>query len=304
MPRDPRRSRYHPIEDGLWSDEKFDARDGMPAAKFLPRAFLAFLATNALERPSGIYRATDDQLASLAFLPTKEVTSLIAELERRGMVVRDGAWIFLPGYLKRQGQNSNLLRAVASNLLSCSSQKILCEFKRKYPLLLHLCTTDSKTMDNPSAHLVQIGTTVPVPAPVPEQYQKELNVGSHDPTAFALLWKSYPAPKGPKQDALKAFKEVKPPENVIALLQAQIAYKQSCDTRGEFCSQLPHLHRWLKKRRWEDEIPAAEKPIEYPRMEDPKIAWKTQERYLEARAAGRVSPRERVAEWEPAASPA
>ena len=87
------------------------------------------------------------------------------------------------------------------------------------------------------------------------------SVGSADPTGFALLWGTHPGPKGPKQDAVKAFREVHLPENVAALLLAQVKYKQDCDKRGEFCPQLPHLHRWLKKRRWEDEVSASQNTL-------------------------------------------
>lgn len=73
---------------------------------------------------------------------------------------------------------------------------------------------------------------------------------------FVLLWSLHPGPKGPKRDALKAYKEIKPPEGAVEALKAQIGYKAECDKRGVFCAPLPHLHRWIKKRRWEDEIPA------------------------------------------------
>ena len=112
-----------------------------------------------------------------------------------------------------------------------------------------------------------------------------------------MLWISHPGPKGPKQDAIKAFREVHPPENVAALLLAQVKYKQAYDSRGEFCPQLPHLHRWLKKRRWEDEIPAFKGNGKDPPV-DPKSHWKGIDDYRAAIQASRVGPTERVPEWD------
>jgi hypothetical protein len=75
---------------------------------------------------------------------------------------------------------------------------------------------------------------------------------------FDALWKSYPEPRGSKDDALKAYKEKKPPPEALEALKAQIAYKAECDTRDQFWPQLPHLVRWIKKRRWTDEIPRSQ----------------------------------------------
>ena len=62
-------SRYHPIEDGLWDDPKLEG------CSFEEHGFFAFLCSNHRQRPSGIYRATDGQLAADTGLPVKRVTS-------------------------------------------------------------------------------------------------------------------------------------------------------------------------------------------------------------------------------------
>ena len=176
MPRDSGRSRYHPIEDGLWCDEKFDANNGMPEAPFLTRAFFAFLASNRLQRPSGIYRATIRELAASSRLPDKEVIPLLNELERRELVVRDRSWLFLPGYLRRQAHNPSVLSAVRANLSSCSSIIIIDSFKKEYPLFSSMCpTVEPPSTDgsyNVSTPTVPTGPQVPVP----EQYQSREEV--------------------------------------------------------------------------------------------------------------------------------
>lgn len=71
---------------------------------------------------------------------------------------------------------------------------------------------------------------------------------------FKALWSLNP--KGSKREAITAYKKVRPPESAIEALKGQIAHKLECDKRGKFCAELQDLHRWIKKRRWEDEIPA------------------------------------------------
>jgi hypothetical protein len=72
---------------------------------------------------------------------------------------------------------------------------------------------------------------------------------------FSFLWSFYPSPKGSKKDALKEYKAQKVPDSALEALKLQVGYKAECDKRGQFCASFPHLHRWIKKRRWEDEIP-------------------------------------------------
>jgi hypothetical protein len=128
-----------------------------------------------------------------------------------------------------------------SNLISCCKS---CNFKK-----------GNKTLEESGMKLRNSDKKVTSSSPSPTPTPKKNIVGSVDPTVFDLLWKSWVGAKGPKQDAVKVFKEVKPPENVVELLVKQIRYKQACDKKGVFCSPFPHVFRWLKKRRWEDEIP-------------------------------------------------
>lgn len=90
-----------------------------------------------------------------------------------------------------------------------------------------------------------------------ENYVDLLNRPSESsPNGFDSFWNLHPGPKGPKQDAIKAYKEVKPPPEALEAMKNQIRYKTACDRRKIFFPQLPHLHRWFRKRRWEDELPA------------------------------------------------
>jgi hypothetical protein len=127
-------SRYHPIEDGLWDDPKFDAWGDLPEAPGDERGFFAFLSSNKFQRLAGIYRATDGELAEAYRWSVARVKRVIASLVLRRLVVRDGAWIFLPGYWKRQAHNPGMLIAARKSVMACSSSKILSAFVERYPL--------------------------------------------------------------------------------------------------------------------------------------------------------------------------
>jgi hypothetical protein len=138
-------ARYHPLYDGVWSD------DALEGARFEVKAFFVFLCANPLQRPSGIYRATDQQLAALTELPLKRVRSYLAELVKRGRILRDGAWIFVRGYLARQPHHENLLNAVRQNVEECGSPIITEAFYERYPLIRQRSRDRRQTVGQRSA---------------------------------------------------------------------------------------------------------------------------------------------------------
>jgi hypothetical protein len=141
--------RYHQIEEGLWDDDKFDARGDLEESTFEERAFFCYLASNTRQRPSGIYRVTDEQLSAGSRLPIKRVILYLQSLHLRRLIVRDGAWIFLPGYLKRQSKNERLLIGVQSDIERCTSIYILNAFGERYPLFNRWSTDRLQTINNP-----------------------------------------------------------------------------------------------------------------------------------------------------------
>ncbi len=78
---------------------------------------------------------------------------------------------------------------------------------------------------------------------------------------FDLFWKEYPLRNGQKvgrKEALHEIKDLKPDEDlqkiILESLRKQKDSHQKCKSRGEFVAEFPDAHRWVKKRRWEDEI--------------------------------------------------
>lgn len=79
---------------------------------------------------------------------------------------------------------------------------------------------------------------------------------------FEQFWKLFPnsglGNKGSKQDAKNEFMKLDLEgslfDEIIAALNKQITYKRNLKGRGEFFESFPHAVRWLKKKRWEDEV--------------------------------------------------
>jgi hypothetical protein len=120
-------ARYHPLFDGLWNDDKFEG------APFEEIGFFAYLFGNPRQRPSGIYRITDEQIVVDTKLPARKVAAYVADLDTRLAIVRDGAWLFVVGYFGRQPKHDNLVGGVEADVSRCGSARILERWRNRYP---------------------------------------------------------------------------------------------------------------------------------------------------------------------------
>src|SRR4029453_2975819 len=141
-------STYHPIYSGLWND---DALEGL---SFECHAFFAFLCSNDHVRPSGIYRVTDAQLVAETGLQLAKVRRYLSVLIERQRILRDGGWLFVCGYFKRQPKQERLLNGVRSDIEICSSLAILEAFGLRYSHFSRWSTDRLKTLSNPMNHFV------------------------------------------------------------------------------------------------------------------------------------------------------
>lgn len=78
---------------------------------------------------------------------------------------------------------------------------------------------------------------------------------------FEILWQMFDktlGEKGSKKNAKAQFLKLKPDAHLfgvmVVALRDQIANKHNKTAAGQFASNFPHVERWLKHRRWEDEI--------------------------------------------------
>ncbi len=79
--------------------------------------------------------------------------------------------------------------------------------------------------------------------------------------SFGTFWTEYPQRNGKKvgkAEALKAWNEIKPDETlqktILTSLKNQKENFKYLSGIGEFVAPFPDPHRWLKKKRWEDEV--------------------------------------------------
>ena len=134
---------YHPLYSGLWNDEALEG------TSFECHGFFAFLCSNDHVRPSGIYRVTDAQLVAETRLALRTVRAHLSSLIQRGRILRDGAWLFVCGYFKRQPKGANLLEGVRRDIENCSSLAILDAFSAKYPLFHRWSADRRATLGRP-----------------------------------------------------------------------------------------------------------------------------------------------------------
>jgi hypothetical protein len=71
---------------------------------------------------------------------------------------------------------------------------------------------------------------------------------------FLSFWNQYPKKFG-KPNAFREWNKIKPDiELVVPALKAQIEFKERLLAENKFCPEWPDPERWIKNRRWEDEL--------------------------------------------------
>jgi hypothetical protein len=118
---------YHPLYQGIWSSRHLDG------APFEEKAFFVYLFSNDHVRPSGIYRVKDAHIQAETELPMRRIRLYLADLQTRGRIIRDDAWLFVVGYFDRQPKQPNLLNGVKADIASCTSIPILTAWGQRYP---------------------------------------------------------------------------------------------------------------------------------------------------------------------------
>lgn len=82
---------------------------------------------------------------------------------------------------------------------------------------------------------------------------------------FDVFWNEYPK-KVDKQNALKAWKKLKPDEAMLdKIISAIRSWKDSEQWNKENGQYIPYPATWLNKRRWEDDLPEKKKQSDSPK---------------------------------------
>jgi len=84
--------------------------------------------------------------------------------------------------------------------------------------------------------------------------QKKLLQKKEYSSNFLSFWNSYPKKVG-KLNTFKQWKKLKPDlEILLKALNAQKQEKENLINENKFCPEWPDPERWIKNKRWEDEI--------------------------------------------------
>ena len=87
-----------------------------------------------------------------------------------------------------------------------------------------------------------------------KEKDKDKNEGGVGETEFDGFWSIYPKKAG-KQDALKAWKKLKPGHDLLAIIMTKLkAQSASHDWQKDGGKFVPHPATWLNGHRWEDEV--------------------------------------------------
>lgn len=102
----------------------------------------------------------------------------------------------------------------------------------------------------------------PYPNPNPTRGRAR-ETDTEDDSGFDVFWEAYPN-KVAKQDAIKAWKKIKPDKELLGKIMSGLAkWIASDEWSREGGRFIPHPSTWLNGRRWEDEVrrvePASEK---------------------------------------------
>jgi hypothetical protein len=237
--------RYSPIYSGVWNHEALEG------TSFECKAFFVFLCSNERVRPSGIYRVTDAQLAVDTGLPSRSIRHYLDDLVRRCRIIRDGAWLFVRGYLDRQPKQERLLKSVLNDITECGSLLVLRAFGEKYPIYRRwsddrLLTINRPLQPNVSSEQSRVDTE-----------QSSRGSGDHRPESppaggFERFWAAYPkrVGKGAARTAWIRAQAETVVDTILTAVDQQRAYLER--DGGRF---IPLPATWLNQRRWEDDPP-------------------------------------------------
>jgi hypothetical protein len=145
-------ARYHPLYDGLWSHEAFDATDSLPAASFEERGFFAYLCSNTRQHPSGNLSRHGRTASRRLDLARRQGPALPGgapgarpDRPRRGRAAGRG----IP---REATAPRKLLKAAHDRVISCESEAIATAFFQRYPLLRQWSTDRRATVDRRSGN--------------------------------------------------------------------------------------------------------------------------------------------------------
>lgn len=269
-------SRYRKIDPRIWNDEKVRRLNDESLLVLL------FTLTHPAMTAIGAMRATVQGLAAERRWSATKFGRALDPIVRAGIVEFDeeACCLALPKFLKYnppEGPNSLYAWVKAiDDVPECAVRRRVMARCRAWldaqgeryrkAVATSVWSAFPSGMDTP--HPSGMDTSPPCPIQEQEQEQEQDTTplpppsGGASADGFADFWAAWPkARRVNKADAVATWRKLRPSSEVRAKILAAVAPLHAREPR-----YIPHPHRWLAKRRWEDEVAAAH-------VENPYAAW-------------------------------
>lgn len=190
--------------------------------------FLYFL-TNAHSNICGVYELPIRTMVFDTGIPEETVRNVLARFSVDGKVEYIDGWVIVKNFLKHQQKASTKVITGIENALKEIPESI----------------------------------RVRIPYDTQSHSDSDSNLNSNSNALFDQFWDKYPKKIG-KADALRAFKKIKPDEEltsrIISSIESHMKTDQWKDNEGRY---IPYPATFLNRAQWEDEIA--------PKKKTPKI---------------------------------
>ena len=256
-------ARYRKVHVKMWGDEKFTAlTPPAPNGQTLWMYLMTGPHTNALP---GLFSAGEAALAEALGWPLKGFREAFREVFGKGMAKADwkARLVFLPrAMVYNPPESPNVVkawRAAFEELPECQLKREAFQAFKDFLEGLPKAFVEAFGEDLPKA----------LPKALPNQEQEQEQEQEHEKTLsrsaeraveFETFWQAYPGHRRKeKAEARKAWGQVAAGNGFLArVLEALARQKRDSDWTRDEGRYVPYPAKWLRRKRWEDDVPVEE----------------------------------------------
>lgn len=236
------------------------ANEILDALALLDLSGREFRVLNAIiRRTYGFQKKVDwialSQLVEMTGIAKENVSRILGGLQSKGIIIREGE-----GYTKKVGINTKLSEWCKVKTVVKSDNGDVAKRQNVDADKLSETTTPIVESDKTIVEIDNNHVGFRQPQKKKESITKE-SITKERYVDFEKLWKSFDGrfgDKGAKKKANDEFDKIKPDNNLfddmLRAVYEQTRDKELKNSQGQFCAPFQHVERWLKNRRWEDEI--------------------------------------------------
>lgn len=243
-----RRGTYRGIHSALLDDVDYQ--------RLSPDARLLLLTVRLCKGagPAVIFRYYPEVLARQSGLKISRIASLLAELARGRWIEYDEAIVWVRNGLRYdpmvRTSSWKHRRAIEQAISELPKHAIVVRFCEYYEI--------AKPIDSLRVTYPELALPIPIPS-------SSLTTTTQIPRGRAIrsapdfdeFWTAWPPTRRVgKADAVRVWGALHPDDALRRIILAAVgAWKACADWQRENGRYIPYPHRWLMKRRWEDQLP-------------------------------------------------